>query len=131
MSKKPMVQRVLRVPEDLWERAKVRADKRGESLSDAIRQFLERYVVMSEINPIQPPTLTDGERKMAGPNLTFTPEQVENILGARVAAALRDAADHLERFDEVVIGEVEVGSNMIPLNASERLYRMADEVDAS
>jgi hypothetical protein len=44
MSKKPMVQRVLRVPEDLWERAKVRADEKGETISEAVRKFLERYV---------------------------------------------------------------------------------------
>ena len=43
MPKKPMVQRVLRVPEDLWERAKLRADERGETVSEAVRKFLERY----------------------------------------------------------------------------------------
>lgn len=44
MPKKPMVQRMLRVPEDLWERAKARADERGETVSEAVRKFLERYV---------------------------------------------------------------------------------------
>ena len=29
MPKKPMVQRMLRVPEDLWERAKARADEKA------------------------------------------------------------------------------------------------------
>jgi antitoxin component of RelBE/YafQ-DinJ toxin-antitoxin module len=43
MPKKPMIQRMIRVPEDLWERAKVRADERGENVSEAVRKFLERY----------------------------------------------------------------------------------------
>jgi hypothetical protein len=43
MPKKPMVQRMLRVPEDLWERAKARADERDETVSEAVRKFLERY----------------------------------------------------------------------------------------
>lgn len=38
-----MVMRSLRVPADVWEAAKARADERGESLSDAIRAFLVRY----------------------------------------------------------------------------------------
>lgn len=44
MPRKPMVQRMLRVPEDLWDRAKVRADEKGETVSEAVRKFLERYV---------------------------------------------------------------------------------------
>ncbi len=43
MPKKPMVQRVIRVPEDLWVKAKVRADEREETLSEALRAFLVRY----------------------------------------------------------------------------------------
>lgn len=43
MPKKPMIQRMVRVPEDLWERAKVRADEKGETVSEAVRKFLERY----------------------------------------------------------------------------------------
>lgn len=43
MPKKPMVQRLIRVPLPLWERAKARADERGETVSEAIRKFLERY----------------------------------------------------------------------------------------
>lgn len=42
--KQPMVQRVIRVPESLWEKAKARADERDETVSEAIRKFLERYV---------------------------------------------------------------------------------------
>jgi hypothetical protein len=38
-----MVQRLIRVPLPLWERAKARADERDETLSEAIRKFLERY----------------------------------------------------------------------------------------
>ena len=38
-----MVQRVIRVPAPLWERAKARADERGETVSEAVRKFLERY----------------------------------------------------------------------------------------
>lgn len=33
-----------RIPQDLYERAQRRADERGETLSHAIRKFLERYV---------------------------------------------------------------------------------------
>ena len=44
MPKKPMIQRTLRVPEALWVAALKRADERGESLSEAVRKFLERYV---------------------------------------------------------------------------------------
>jgi predicted DNA-binding protein len=44
MAKPSMVMRSLRVPEDLWERAKAKADERQENLSDVIREALERYV---------------------------------------------------------------------------------------
>jgi hypothetical protein len=33
----------LRVPDELWDKAKARAKERDETLSDAIRKFLERY----------------------------------------------------------------------------------------
>lgn len=42
--KKPMKSRVVRIPDHLWEAAKARADERGETVSEAIRKFLERYV---------------------------------------------------------------------------------------
>lgn len=35
--------RGVRIPDDLWERAKKRADENGETLSHAIRKFLDRY----------------------------------------------------------------------------------------
>jgi hypothetical protein len=38
-----MVQRVIRVPDPLWRAAKVRADEKGETVSEAVRKFLERY----------------------------------------------------------------------------------------
>lgn len=38
-----MKSRVVRVPDDLWERAKRRADERNETVSEAVRKFLERY----------------------------------------------------------------------------------------
>lgn len=37
------VTRSLRVNRALWERAMSKADEKGESLSEAIRRFLERY----------------------------------------------------------------------------------------
>jgi len=37
------VTRSLRVNRSLWDRAMEKADDRGESLSEAIRRFLERY----------------------------------------------------------------------------------------
>ena len=43
MPKKAMMQRMIRVPDALWEAAKVRADEKGETISEAIRKFLERY----------------------------------------------------------------------------------------
>ena len=43
MPKKPMKSRVIRVSDDLWARAKKRADERGETVSEAVRKFLERY----------------------------------------------------------------------------------------
>ena len=36
--------RTIRVPDDLWAKARERADERGETISDAVRRFLERYV---------------------------------------------------------------------------------------
>lgn len=42
--KVPMVMRSIRVPERLWSEAKAKADARGESISDVVREALERYV---------------------------------------------------------------------------------------
>jgi antitoxin component of RelBE/YafQ-DinJ toxin-antitoxin module len=36
--------RSIKVSDDLWERAKARADEKGETVSEAVRKFLERYV---------------------------------------------------------------------------------------
>ena len=44
MTKPPMVMRSIRVPLRLWNAAKAKADEREESLSDVIRDALERYV---------------------------------------------------------------------------------------
>ena len=35
---------MIRVPNDLWQQAKARSEQRGETISDAIRAFLRRYV---------------------------------------------------------------------------------------
>lgn len=43
MPKRPMKSRVIRMPDDLWDRAKKRADEKGETVSEAVRKFLERY----------------------------------------------------------------------------------------
>ena len=43
MAKEPMKSRVIRIPDHLWEAAKKRADERGETVSEAVRKFLERY----------------------------------------------------------------------------------------
>jgi len=43
MPREPMVKRMLRVDKELWDRAKVRADEKGETVSEAVRKFLERY----------------------------------------------------------------------------------------
>ena len=43
MPKEPMKSRVIRVPEHLWRAAQARADERGETVSVAVRKFLERY----------------------------------------------------------------------------------------
>lgn len=36
--------RGIRVPDALWDAAKRRADEKGETVSEAVRKFLERYV---------------------------------------------------------------------------------------
>jgi len=36
--------RTIRIPDDLWDAATAKAEKRGESVSDVIRRGLERYV---------------------------------------------------------------------------------------
>ena len=35
---------MIRVPDDLWEAARVRSQQRGETLSELFRAFLRRYV---------------------------------------------------------------------------------------
>lgn len=59
----------------------------------------------------------------------FTVEQVEDLIGARVAGALRDAADHFERYDLVTIGHTDIGGNQIPVGPIDRLRDAADGVD--
>lgn len=44
VAKPVMIMRSLRVPADLWEAAKAKADERQENISDVIREALERYV---------------------------------------------------------------------------------------
>jgi uncharacterized protein (UPF0297 family) len=41
--RKPMRNRVIRVSDRLWAAAKVRAAQRDETVSEAVRKFLERY----------------------------------------------------------------------------------------
>lgn len=43
MSREPMKSRVIRVSDELWAAAKKRADEKGETVSEAVRKFLERY----------------------------------------------------------------------------------------
>ena len=43
MPKEPMKSRVIRVSDKLWDAAKKRADERDETVSEAVRKFLERY----------------------------------------------------------------------------------------
>ena len=44
MTRKPMVPKAVRVPDELWRAAQAKADERGEYLSEVIRRALERYV---------------------------------------------------------------------------------------
>lgn len=44
MPKEPMKARPIRVSDKLWAAAKQRADEKGETVSEAVRKFLERYV---------------------------------------------------------------------------------------
>ena len=44
MSREPIKPKSIRVPDALWRAAQVKADERGEVLSEQIRRFLERYV---------------------------------------------------------------------------------------
>ena len=43
MPKEPLKNRVVRVSDTVWEAAKRRADEKGETVSEAVRKFLERY----------------------------------------------------------------------------------------
>lgn len=43
MNPKHTPPRSVRVPTDVWEAAKQEADRRGETVSDAIVRFLRRY----------------------------------------------------------------------------------------
>jgi len=43
MVREPKRNRVIRVPDSLWAAAKKRADERDETVSEAVRKFLERY----------------------------------------------------------------------------------------
>lgn len=45
------------------------------------------------------------------------------------ADALREAADHFDRFDVVTIGKTDIGSNQIPVPPAERLRLLADEIE--
>ena len=38
-----MKNRVIRIPDRVWDAAKKRADEKGETVSEAVRKFLERY----------------------------------------------------------------------------------------
>lgn len=46
-----MRNRVVRVPDALWEAAQATADERGDNLSEEIRKFLERYAKKGTQNP--------------------------------------------------------------------------------
>ena len=43
MVREPMKNRVIRVSDKLWTAAQARADEKGETVSEAVRKFLERY----------------------------------------------------------------------------------------
>lgn len=43
MVREPKRNRVIRVPDTLWHKARQRADERGETVSQAVRDFLRRY----------------------------------------------------------------------------------------
>lgn len=38
-----MKNRVIRVSDRVWDAAKAKADQKGETVSEAVRKFLERY----------------------------------------------------------------------------------------
>lgn len=43
MPKEPMKKVSFRLPPTLWQRAKDRADDKGETVSEAVRKFLDAY----------------------------------------------------------------------------------------
>lgn len=43
VAKEPMKAKAIRIPERLWQAAQAKADEKGETVSEAIRKFLERY----------------------------------------------------------------------------------------
>ncbi len=44
VGKKKMVMRSLRVPEDLWDQAKEKADNQDQNISDVVRDLLAEWV---------------------------------------------------------------------------------------
>jgi len=44
MARKAMAHRTIRIPDQLWQDARDVAERRDETVSDAIRRFLEGYV---------------------------------------------------------------------------------------
>ena len=58
MSRKPMVPKAVRVPDELWRAAQAKADERGEYLSEVIRKALERYVARKGAVMTREPTRT-------------------------------------------------------------------------
>jgi antitoxin component of RelBE/YafQ-DinJ toxin-antitoxin module len=44
VGKQPMRPKAIRIPDKLWDAAIKRADEKGETVSEAVRKFLERYV---------------------------------------------------------------------------------------
>jgi len=44
MTRQRMTHRTIRIPDQLWQDARDAAERRDETVSDAIRRFLEGYV---------------------------------------------------------------------------------------
>ena len=58
----PMVMRSVRVPVDLWDRAKAQATAEGRDLSTVVRELLETYLVPPEPDPEGDGRYADGVR---------------------------------------------------------------------
>jgi hypothetical protein len=55
--------------------------------------------------------------------------QVARLIADARAEALRDAADHFDKYDVVTIEDTDIGSNQVPVPPAECLRDLADRIE--